>query len=77
MKGKFCLGLVVFLFFWLPGQVFNVQGADAPHFRALNLARYLKAPAVPDLSLLDLESQEVSFSMFRGKVVLLNFWTTW
>ena len=76
MKRKLLLGLVT-VFFWLSGQAPSVQGVDLAHFRALNIAPFLKAPAVPDLSLLDLEGQEVSFSMFRGKVILLNFWTTW
>ncbi|MFQ5913773.1 MAG: hypothetical protein ACE5JS_11370 [Nitrospinota bacterium] len=76
MKRKWLFGSVG-AFLWLAGQVFNAQAVDPAHFQAANLIRLPDAPAVPDLSLLDLEGQEVSFSMFRGKIVLLNFWTTW
>ena len=31
----------------------------------------------PEVSLKDLQGQDVSLSDFRGKVVLLNFWATW
>ena len=31
----------------------------------------------PDLTLADLNGDEVSLSYFRGKPVLLNFWATW
>ena len=31
----------------------------------------------PDFTLLDLDSNEVRLSEFRGKVVLINFWATW
>jgi cytochrome c biogenesis protein CcmG/thiol:disulfide interchange protein DsbE len=31
----------------------------------------------PDLTLLNLEGQEVSLSDFRGQLVLVNFWATW
>lgn len=31
----------------------------------------------PDLSLPDLEGEEVSLTSLRGKAVLLNFWASW
>lgn len=31
----------------------------------------------PEVSLKDLQGQDVKLSDFRGKVVLLNFWATW
>lgn len=31
----------------------------------------------PDFTLYDLEDQPVSLADYRGKVVVLNFWTTW
>ena len=31
----------------------------------------------PDLTLPDLDGNEVTLSDLRGKLVLLNFWTTW
>jgi len=40
-------------------------------------ARPQKGFRAPDLTLLNLEGQEVSLSDFRGKLVLVNFWATW
>ena len=40
------------------------------------LALAQRRPA-PDFSLQDLAGNNVSSSMFRGKVVLLDFWATW
>lgn len=33
--------------------------------------------SAPELTLTDMQGQEVSLSQFRGKVVILNFWATW
>ena len=33
--------------------------------------------AAPDFSLKDLSGRAVSLSQYRGKTVLLGFWTTW
>jgi len=54
-----------------------VLGADAAHFEALQLTRLDQAVALPDMRVPDIEGQEVSLRSFRGKVVLINFWTTW
>jgi cytochrome oxidase Cu insertion factor (SCO1/SenC/PrrC family) len=52
-------------------------GRDKNHFSALRMVRFSKPVATPDFKLKDLEGSEVSFSRFKGKVILLNFWTTW
>lgn len=31
----------------------------------------------PDISLMDMQGNQVSLSQFKGKVVILNFWATW
>jgi thiol-disulfide isomerase/thioredoxin len=36
-----------------------------------------KPTAPPDFTLKDLDDHRVSLSQFKGKVVLVNFWTTW
>ncbi len=76
MKRKWFLGFLS-VFLWIAGPVAGVQGVDTAHFRALNLIRFPKPVALPDVSLPDLEADDVALSSFRGKVVLLNFWTTW
>lgn len=37
----------------------------------------LLAAKAPDFSLQDADGRTVSFSSFKGKVILLNFWATW
>lgn len=51
--------------------------ADPAHFAALHLDRLPKPLELPDLSLPDLNGQNVALRSFRDRVVLLNFWTTW
>lgn len=46
-------------------------------FRALKIVRFSKPVTPPDFSLQDLGGKAVKLSDFRGKVLLLNFWTTW
>jgi peroxiredoxin len=38
---------------------------------------FAKPVSTPEFRLKDLEGKEVSFSGFEGKVILLNFYTTW
>ena len=52
-------------------------GGDKEHFSALRMVRFAKPVSTPEFRLKDLEGKEVSFSGFEGKVILLNFWTTW
>lgn len=52
-------------------------GADTAHFEALQLTRLDPAVALPDRRVRDIEGQEVTLRSFRGKVVFINFWTTW
>ena len=53
------------------------RGADKQHFSALRMIRFSKPVTTTEFKLKDLEGNLVSFSSFKGKVVLLNFWTTW
>lgn len=45
--------------------------------RAINMQPLVQQIAVSDITLTSLEGDRVSLSHFRGKVVLLGFWTTW
>lgn len=67
-------GLLVALFALSSGRVY-AEVDDL--FRALRLIRFAKPVAPPDFSLPDLNGKQVKLSDLRGKVVLLNFWTTW
>lgn len=53
------------------------NGADVDHFSALNIVHFAKPVTAPDFKLADIQGNVVSFSSLKGKVVLLNFWTTW
>jgi cytochrome oxidase Cu insertion factor (SCO1/SenC/PrrC family) len=64
------LGLTLFLA--SPGT-----GSDENHFSAVNVVRFAKPVTTPDFKLADIQGNVVSFSSLKGKVVLLNFWTTW
>lgn len=45
--------------------------------RDLGFQPYHFQESVDDLALKDLSGNEIRLSEFRGKVVFLNFWTTW
>ena len=61
----------------IAGHTLVALGADAAHFEALQLTRLDPAVALPDRRAPTLDGQEVSLRSFQGKVVLINFWTTW
>lgn len=50
--------------------------AVAVPVRQLRMALFRRVKA-PEFALKDLSDKEVRLSHFRGKVVLINFWTTW
>ncbi len=77
MQVKWSFGLIVVVYFGLAGAVLNVQAADSKHFLAAGLVRFAADIDLPDISLPNLEGKAVSLRSFRGKVILLNFWTTW
>ena len=78
MRHTRTVGLVAMLMlFWLAGGVPRAQAVDPALFDAMSLVRFSRDVEFPDVRLPNPEGQEVSLRSFRGKVVLLNFWTTW
>jgi thiol-disulfide isomerase/thioredoxin len=42
-----------------------------------NQSSQIKTPMVPDFSLKDLNGKTVKLSDYKGKIVMVNFWTVW
>jgi cytochrome oxidase Cu insertion factor (SCO1/SenC/PrrC family) len=51
--------------------------AAAPDFAALQVQPYDPPKPAPGFALPDLEGRQVRLEDFRGKALLLFFWTTW
>ena len=52
-------------------------GADENPIAAAGAFQYNAGTIAPPFNLEDLIGNRVDLANFRGKVVLLNFWTTW
>lgn len=50
---------------------------DQDLLAAMKITRIAESPKAPDFVLKDLEGKSYRLSDLRGKVVLVNFWTTW
>jgi len=50
---------------------------DQDLMASMKITRTLKSTKAPDFVLQDLEGKSYRLSDLRGKVVLVNFWTTW
>jgi peroxiredoxin len=76
------MGIVVAAtFFWFPNQ-FNAAAAaetDAVDrfYQQLGIIKLYRIPPPADFLLTDLAGRKVRLSDHIGKVVFLNFWTTW
>lgn len=73
--------LVAGLIWWLPSLTASSDGA-APedwdrYFQKLGVIKIPRIPPPVDFVLSDLNGRQVRLSDFKGKVVLLDFWTTW
>ncbi len=59
----------------------NAKSEDVPSdqdlMASMGIARLIREVKAPDFMLRDLEGKSVRLSDLRGKVVLVNFWTTW
>jgi len=74
MKKEFVSLAILFaaaVFFLAPAEVLFAQ-----QFPFLEVEELIGSSA-PDFTLKDLDGRNVTFSSFRGKAILLNFWATW
>jgi cytochrome oxidase Cu insertion factor (SCO1/SenC/PrrC family) len=51
--------------------------SDQDLMASMKITRIAESPKAPDFVLQDLEGKSYRLSDLRGKVVLVNFWTTW
>ncbi|RJQ63673.1 MAG: TlpA family protein disulfide reductase [Desulfobacteraceae bacterium] len=68
----------VFVFLNRSPVVFPEKSGEAdPLFEDLGILKVPGAPVPEDIALSDLHGKTVKLSDFKGRVVFLNFWTTW
>jgi cytochrome oxidase Cu insertion factor (SCO1/SenC/PrrC family) len=76
------LALALFVVFMAPLS-FNLDAKsedippDQDLMASMKITRIAESPKAPDFVLQDLEGKSYRLSDLRGKVVLVNFWTTW
>lgn len=62
--------------FHLPSDdIFEVK--ELSRWNAAKIKKQLAGKAAPELALTDIHGKSVTLSDFKGKTVLLDFWTTW
>jgi len=76
----FIISSVALSFSLKVSQVIFTVEADPKTERLFRKMRIIEVPHIPppvDFSLLDINGQQYTLSDFKGKIVFLNFWTTW
>lgn len=76
----FFISSVALSFSFRSVQVISTDEADPKTERLFRKMRIIEVPHIPppvDFSLLDINGQQFTLSDFKGKIVFLNFWTTW
>ena len=71
---------VVMSFSFKAGQVIPTGTADPKTKRLFREMGIIEVPHITppvDFSLMDINGQQFTLSDFKGKIVFLNFWTTW
>ena len=58
-----------------PGEMRQVK--ELSKWNAAKIKKQLAGKTAPDLTVTDLKGKPVTLSAFKGKTVLLDFWTTW
>jgi cytochrome oxidase Cu insertion factor (SCO1/SenC/PrrC family) len=55
----------------------NTRTSVTDLMASLNIQQITKPVSAPDFELPSVNGEKVSLSKYRGKVILLSFWTTW
>lgn len=72
----FLIVLGTILVFSLKGKT-AYRSSNQDLMGSMNISKVAKKIEAPDFMLKDLMGETIRLSDYRGKVVLLNFWTTW
>jgi peroxiredoxin len=76
----FIISFVVISFSLGAGQAISIDEADPKTDGLFQKMEIFKIPHIAppvDFTLLDVDGQKFTLSDFKGKIVFLNFWTTW
>jgi peroxiredoxin len=76
----FIISSVALSFSFKVGQVTSTDTSESNTARLFHKMGINKVPRIPppvDFSLMDITGQQLTLSQFKGKIVFLNFWTTW
>lgn len=68
--------LFVLIFITLGMFIERAEGEEE-YFRNLNIARARRDTPAPDFTVKDVNGNVISLKDLKGKVILLNFFTTW
>ncbi len=60
----------------VPGEK-NADAGVTELLAAMNMYYFRNARQAPDFELPSVTGEKISLNRYRGKVVLLSFWTTW
>jgi len=77
MKPKICLSILASLLFVLIAWNASIIDARAGDQNVQKITTNQPAPLAPNFTLKDLSGKTRSLKDYRGKIVLLNFTTTW
>jgi cytochrome oxidase Cu insertion factor (SCO1/SenC/PrrC family) len=66
-----------FFGFWILFAFWGTVDAAEDPMSAAGVLKYSPGITAPGFTIRDMEGRTIQLEDFRGKVVLLNFWTTW
>ncbi|MBI5183860.1 MAG: redoxin domain-containing protein [Nitrospinae bacterium] len=73
-KEKRLLFLIIFIVLGIFAERIE---AEEDYFKNLNILRATNDIPAPDFTIKDINGNEINLKNLRGKVILLNFFTTW
>ncbi len=69
--------LFTFFGFWILFAFLGIVNAAEDPMSAAGVLKYSPGVTAPGFTMRDMDGRTIQLADFRGKVVLLFFWTTW